>query len=187
VYNLFFSPLRNIPGPFLAKITTKWLTLNEVSGNRSLVVTKAHEKYGPIIRTGPNELSFSDRACIKDIYLQGSKFPKSRRYDGFASGTRASFDMTDPSESRERRNLVRHVLAPSNVDEAEPLIGGAVRKSLRWVSRAQEGGESLDAMLWMRRIMLDTGGEAGIVVHERLERLICSIRRFIPWTRLRRP
>lgn len=79
--------------------------------------------------------------------------------------------MTDTSESRERRHLTRHVLAPSNVDEAEPLIGGAVRKSLRWVRRAQEEGKSLDVMLWMRRIMLDTGGEAEIAVHDLLKRL----------------
>ena len=157
VYNIFFSPLRNIPGPFLAKVTTKWLTLNEISGNRSELVAKQHEKYGPIVRLGPDELSFSDPSCIKELYLQGSKFPKSRRYETFSSGTRASFDMTNKDEHRERRNLVRHVLAQSHIDECEPFISDQVRKTLRWIKRSQ--GKSLEMMLLLRRLMLDTAGE----------------------------
>ena len=98
IYNLFFSPLRNIPGPFFAKITTKWLTINECLGNRSLLVHRAHEKYGPVIRLAPNELSFSDPSCIQELYMNHSKFPKSPRYEGFQSTTTATFDMTDREE-----------------------------------------------------------------------------------------
>lgn len=159
VYNLFFSPLRYIPGPFFAKFTTKWLTLNEIAGNRSLVVAQAHERYGAVVRLAPDEISFSDRSCIKELYFQGSKFPKSHRYEGFASGTRASFDMTDKDQHRERRNLVRHVLAQSNIDDAEPLIADQVRKSLKWIDRSISKGKSLETMLWLRRLMLDTAGE----------------------------
>lgn len=122
-----------------------------------MLVEKVHRKYGPVVRLAPNELSFSDRSCIKEIYFQGSKFPKSRRYEGFASTTRASFDMTDKDEHRQRRNLVRHVLAQSNIDNAGPLIADQVRKSLAWVQRSE--GDSLEIMLWMRRVMLDTAGK----------------------------
>ncbi|KAL2047631.1 hypothetical protein N7G274_000673 [Stereocaulon virgatum] len=146
VYNLYISPLKNIPGPPLAKITSKWLTFKELAGNRSLAVAKAHEKYGPVIRLAPDELSFSDRSCIKELYMAGSKFPKSRRYVAFASGTRASFDMTDKDQHRERRNLIRHVLAQSNIDECEQLIADQVRKSLYWIPRVK--GQSVEIMLW---------------------------------------
>ena len=150
------SPLRNIPGPPLAKITSKWLTFNELAGNRSLVVAEAHKKYGSVIRLAPNELSFADHSCIKELYLRGSKFPKSRRYEGFASGTRASFDMTDIDQHRERRSLVRHVLAQSNIDECETLIADQVRKALLWIPQVK--GQSVEVMLWLRRLMLDTAG-----------------------------
>ncbi|KAI4129454.1 MAG: hypothetical protein LQ338_002235 [Usnochroma carphineum] len=125
-------------------------------GHRSLIVAQAHEKYGPIVRMGPDELSFSDRSCLKELYLRGSKFPKSGRYDGFATGTRASFDMTDPESHRERRQLVRHVLASSHIDQAEPLIADQVRKCMNWVARSQ--GQSVEVMLLLRRLMLDTAG-----------------------------
>ncbi|KAG8531772.1 uncharacterized protein KY384_003408 [Bacidia gigantensis] len=138
------------------EVTTKWLTINETLGKRSLVVEQAHAKYGAVVRLAPNELSFSDRVCVKELYLAGSKFPKSRRYEGFASTTRASFDMTKVHEHRIRRNLVRHVLAQSHIDEAEPLISDQVRKALPWIKHSS--GSSLDVMLWMRRVMLDTAG-----------------------------
>ena len=89
--------------------------------------------------------------------MSSSKFPKSRRYDGFAASTRASFDMTDKDQHRERRNLVRHVLAQKNIDAAEPIIADQIRKALPWLRRS-EGG-SMEIMLWMRRIMLDTAGK----------------------------
>ena len=89
VHNLCISPLRHVPGPPIVKVTSKWLTFHEIVGKRSLVVAKAHEQYGPIIGLAPDELSCADCSCIKELYLQGSGFPKSQRYQGFASGTRA--------------------------------------------------------------------------------------------------
>lgn len=65
--------------------------------------------------------------------------------------------MTDIDQHRERRNLVRHVLAQSHIDDSEPLIADQVRNSLEWIEKSQ--GKSLECMLWLRRLMLDTAGE----------------------------
>lgn len=64
--------------------------------------------------------------------------------------------MTDIDQHRERRNLVRHVLAQSNIDECETLIVDQVRKALLWIPRVK--GQSVEVMLWLRRLMLDTAG-----------------------------
>ena len=66
--------------------------------------------------------------------------------------------MTDTTQHRERRHLVRHVLSKSNIDDAEPLIAKQVRKALGWAGKAEAKGESLEIMLWLRRMMLDTAG-----------------------------
>jgi hypothetical protein len=39
---------------------------------------KIHEKYGPIVRVGPNEVSVADPTMIPRIYGIGSKFTKVR-------------------------------------------------------------------------------------------------------------
>ncbi|KAL8947151.1 MAG: hypothetical protein Q9222_006534 [Ikaeria aurantiellina] len=64
--------------------------------------------------------------------------------------------MTDPDQNRERRHLVRHVLASSHIDQAEPMIADQVRKCVSWVKRSQ--GQSVEVMLLLRRLMLDTAG-----------------------------
>ena len=64
--------------------------------------------------------------------------------------------MTDIDQHRERRNLVRHVLAQSNIDECETLIADQVRKALLWIPQVK--GQSVEVMLWLRRLMLDTAG-----------------------------
>lgn len=64
--------------------------------------------------------------------------------------------MTDRDQHRERRSLVRHVLAQSNIDDCETLIADQVRQSLLWIPRVK--GQSVEVMLWLRRLMLDTAG-----------------------------
>lgn len=170
MYNLFFSPLSRIPGPILAKLTSKWLTIHEVLGNRSSIVEKAHERYGPVVRLAPKELSFSNHSCIKELYWNVNRFPKSGRYLGFAGSTPSSFDMIDTAQHRERKRLVRHVLAISQIDDSEPLIANHVRKSLAWVQRSQ--GEPLEIMLWLRRLLLDIAGTRfGLLYRSRVDDL----------------
>ena len=71
--------------------------------------------------------------------------------------------MTDVIQHRERRHLVRHVLSKSNIDEAEPLIAKQVKKALTWVNNVAGTGNSLEIMLWARRMMLDTSGSSALL------------------------
>ena len=70
------SGLRNVPGPFLASITSLW-KLNIVR-NEDMPWTsiRAHKKYGPMVRIGPNHVSIAHPDAIKIIYGNESKFRK---------------------------------------------------------------------------------------------------------------
>jgi hypothetical protein len=75
------SPLRHVPGPFLAK-TSKWLSYHDLAGSRAATLHGVHNKFGTIIHIAPDELSFSDSAIIKETYSQrrkllGNAFTKS--------------------------------------------------------------------------------------------------------------
>lgn len=45
-YNLFFSPLKNVPGPFLARVTRWWEYFMVQRGVSNLEYVRLHEKYG---------------------------------------------------------------------------------------------------------------------------------------------
>lgn len=68
LYNLFFHPLRDIPGPPLARISRLWSRIGNFHGRKSERIHEAHVKYGSVVRVSPNEISFSDPTAVQDIY-----------------------------------------------------------------------------------------------------------------------
>ncbi len=69
VNNLYCSPLRHFPGPLLAKLSQAWLLAITFTGRRAFIIHALHQRYGPVVRISPNELSFATGAAARDIYL----------------------------------------------------------------------------------------------------------------------
>lgn len=67
------------------------MTVVELSGGRATTINKLHERYGPVVKLGPNEVSFNDASCVKTIYGAGTTCVKSPAYDSF--GRKGMFQM----------------------------------------------------------------------------------------------
>ena len=77
-YHLFqtYWQLRDFPGPFWAKFTN-WQRVYWVKTRRAQEIhQEAHEKYGDVVRFGPNMVSLSDPAMIPELYPMRAGFPK---------------------------------------------------------------------------------------------------------------
>jgi len=72
IYRLTLHPLAKYPGPFLAKITTWYDTYHSYFKDRHYDQLECHQKYGPIVRYGPNQIIFNTTDGLRDIYT-GSK------------------------------------------------------------------------------------------------------------------
>lgn len=68
--------IRSIPGPFLARFSKLHRMWHISKGNAPVFYRELHEKYGPIVRTGPATVDISDPAAITIIYGISSKFLK---------------------------------------------------------------------------------------------------------------
>jgi hypothetical protein len=68
IYYRFLTPLAKIPGPFSASLSRLWLMRNSVRGDMHQTYINLHRQYGPVVRTGPTEVSIADPAAIKPIY-----------------------------------------------------------------------------------------------------------------------
>ncbi|KAI5779820.1 cytochrome P450 monooxygenase [Geopyxis carbonaria] len=91
----------------LAGISNLWYMWKTTGGQRSLALLEAH-KTSPIIRVGPNHLSFSHLGAIKDIYGHGTKITKDNFYQVLAGSHRHVADVQDKAEhSRKRRVLAQ--------------------------------------------------------------------------------
>ena len=68
VYQRLISPLSSISGPFEASLSKWWLIKRTRKGDFHRQIVRLHAAYGPLVRTGPNEVSVADPAAIKKIY-----------------------------------------------------------------------------------------------------------------------
>ena len=67
-YSYFTSPLRRLPGPFLAKFTDAWRLGLVYGGHAEKHHGRLHKELGPAVRLGPNMVSISDPAMVGEIY-----------------------------------------------------------------------------------------------------------------------
>jgi hypothetical protein len=68
VQRRLFHPLRQIPGPWANSVSELPAALALVRGNQHVYYKSLHEKYGPVVRVSPNELSFISVEARQEIY-----------------------------------------------------------------------------------------------------------------------
>jgi hypothetical protein len=85
IYYRYFHPLAKYPGPFLASFTNVWKTYQLWTLHMPETLRQMHEKYGNVVRVGPNDLSFNSGEAVSTIYKAGRSLPKTGFYDGFTA------------------------------------------------------------------------------------------------------
>lgn len=100
IYREASSPLRDIPGPFLARFSRLWYLYKSYSGSFHLQNIELHRKHGPIVQIAPN--TYSIATPDKAVYGIASQFEKSSWYD--------SWKHPDPDRNTlfADRNIKRH-------------------------------------------------------------------------------
>lgn len=90
VFSRLYSLIAKLPGPIYSIFTPAWLMIQEFGGLRRVYIHDLHTKYGPVVRLGPNEVSFAGVEAMKEIYTSGgSGYDRTELYDLFRQfGTR---------------------------------------------------------------------------------------------------
>lgn len=70
------SPLKDIPGPFLAKFSNIWRLIDHYKATQIISQRRLHEKLGPAVRIGPNVVSLSDPTLLKTVYSTRGEYVK---------------------------------------------------------------------------------------------------------------
>ena len=73
-----YQRLAHIPGPFLAAFTDLWRARIQFFGPIVPTLHQLHEKYGPVVRIGPNTVSLSNPAHIPIVGSPRGGFAKVR-------------------------------------------------------------------------------------------------------------
>lgn len=122
-----------------------------------------HEKYGPVVRTSPNELSFSSVGSWKDIYgfRQGvGTFIKSEFYDGgsFADQAHSIVSERDPVTHGKMRKHLSHAFSDRSLKDQESLINEVVDELIMQLGIYASGEQGADIVMWFNLATFDIIG-----------------------------
>lgn len=121
-FELFFSPLRKIPGSLLARLSAKHSIIRRVFGNGPKAVQADYETYGDIYVHRPNGVSISNPQDIKKI-LTSQDFHKTEIYKMLdILGHPSIFTVRDPAHAALRRRQLGPYLNHGFLGRMEPLI-----------------------------------------------------------------
>ncbi|KAK7975791.1 hypothetical protein PG989_014254 [Apiospora arundinis] len=81
VYRLFFHATSSFPGPKLAGVSKLWHVFHTLDSKNFRFLQRLHLEYGPVVRTGPNEVSIFHPAAIQVLDEGGSQTTKDVWYD----------------------------------------------------------------------------------------------------------
>lgn len=70
------SPLKDVPGPFLAKFTNVWRLINHYKATQISTQQRLHKELGPAVRIGPNTVSLSDPTLLRTVYSTRGEYIK---------------------------------------------------------------------------------------------------------------
>ncbi|KAK8036374.1 hypothetical protein PG991_001511 [Apiospora marii] len=126
------SPLRRFPGPFLAKWSNLWRFYHTLRGDMHLVNLRAHRKYGPVVRTGPNNLDLDLPGLVRTVYSSDGRWSKTDFYTPASNLMDGCivynlFSLRDPAEhARQKRPVAKHY-SLAGVLMLEPRVDETIR------------------------------------------------------------
>ncbi|KAJ2741620.1 hypothetical protein GGI19_006929, partial [Coemansia pectinata] len=120
-YALYFSPLRNIPGPFWARVSGLPMLLHDLGGTEADFMIKNSEKYGSLFVMEPNKIAVCDPDDCQ-IILSSHSFAKDMRYAQVDILEPNLFLTRDPELSRQRRRQIGPALSMSGLGKMEPML-----------------------------------------------------------------
>ncbi|KAI5919545.1 averantin oxidoreductase [Camillea tinctor] len=162
IYNLYFHPLAKYPGPRLAGATPWWIALTYARGTTSADLLKVHNKYGPVVRTSPNELSYINPPQWKEIYGHRppgqEEFAKDKKYHAGLKGKPLLIN-ADRGYHSEIRKLFAHGFSEKALREQEPVLQGYVDLLMQKLrENSQDGHLPVDISMWYNFTTFDFVG-----------------------------
>lgn len=130
-----------------------------MGGEHHLVEQKLHERYGHVVRTGPNSLSFSGLADFDAIYgfnksIEKSDFYQFGRHNPQTENIFSS--RTDASHREHRRKVVGPALSAAKVVSYEPVISKNVSVLVSRLKALLEDRSAINVATIIYRYTFDT-------------------------------
>jgi len=172
IYNIFFHPLRHIPGPFWSKATGLPSWYHTIRGRRHLWHQKQFEIYGHRVRSEPNAVIFKDPDAFATIYNTKANVMRQELYRGWQRNRLDHSTLTtiEVEEHATRRRLLNNGFTDRTVRAFSPFIVKHVERLCELLAlevekdKVDEDGWSatMNAAEKMHQLIFDIVGELAL-------------------------
>ncbi|UPK91762.1 hypothetical protein LCI18_002697 [Fusarium solani-melongenae] len=135
-----------------------------LSGNGTVRMLQIHQKYGEIVRVGPNQLSFMNPDAWKQImgHRKSSEAENTKVPNFFRGGNRTILGANRESHSQQRR-LLSHGFSAQAMMDQQPTIKKYVDLLINQLHENGSGGsKALDAVAWLNFTTFDLIGDLSV-------------------------
>ncbi|CAK5277510.1 unnamed protein product [Mycena citricolor] len=153
-----WHPLASVPGPTLYKISKVWSIRDAVRGDPHRVVRRMHDKYGPVVRTGPNEVSIVHTDAVKVVL---GTYPKGQHYeprDDPAVPAKSLLVLKGEAHAN-RRRIWNRGLNSASIAAYEVTLVKRVAQLLERLEEQSLSGSSVSISKWLGYFTFDFMGD----------------------------
>lgn len=122
-----------------------------------------HRRYGPIVRIGPNEISFTCAEAWKEIYGmrrdQGGEMPKCTVVDTPLFGIRSILTTEGTAEHGYLRRMIAPAFTDRAVKEQESLVQKQIDLLMQRLKAQADGSTPIDMCKWITFTVFDVIGD----------------------------
>jgi hypothetical protein len=164
IYNLTLHPLAKYPGPLLWRISPIPSIVSLLRGRIAFEYKLLHDKYGPVVRVMPNELSFNTAKAWDDIYghrVGLANMEKDPIHVGAVEAIPGATNLTmapAAQHARQRRALA-HAFSKQALMEQEPILKGYVNLFVERLGELAQRGEPVNMVSWFNFCTFDIIGD----------------------------
>ncbi|KAL0058822.1 hypothetical protein AAF712_014473 [Marasmius tenuissimus] len=142
-----FHPLAKVPGPMSFIITKFWRMYICWQGKQHIVLKELHDRYGPIVRSGPSDISVIDHNSIKEV-LRSEGPPKGTAYlSNSPVGAPPPLFAVNGEEHTCRRRVWARGFSSESIKEYQQIVSAKANELSEGLSA--RAGRELDLTDWM--------------------------------------
>jgi len=162
IYWAFFHPLAKVPGPKLWAFSELFFSYYTLIGVWPYKLKELHDKYGPVVRTTPKDVSFIGPGAWKTIYgHRGNQdvFLKDYRfYRPSVSGHHHIVSAQDDDHKRHRK-LLGYAFSEKAVRAQESVIQDYVSLMVKKLTERAKTSGMADMVQWFNFVTFDLVGD----------------------------
>jgi cytochrome P450 len=134
LYQTRLHPLAPYPGPSLAKLSNLYSVVHAFRSDRHEELYRLHQRYGRIVRIGPQRVSILDVQALQSIYGFQANVQKAEWYSRFFG--LSIFNAVDRKVHARKRRVMSQAFSDQALRGMEPHILSAIRE---WCAALGDG------------------------------------------------